>query len=803
MGVVYVAHDTQLGRRVAVKVLRNQSGPAEARLLREAQVMARLAHPNVVVLYDAGMVAGQMFIAMELVEGETLAAWLERRHSWQEVLERFLQSGRGLAAAHASGIVHRDFKPANVLVGTDGRARVLDFGVAREASELGTSPAPVHEGGPGALTETGTILGTPAYMAPEQRRGERATEASDQFSFCVSLWEGLAGARPGDTPRTLAGPTALRRVVQRGLQDDPAARWPSMTSLLDALRAAARARRRAATILVTALAATAIAIGALRPQSPASGRCAPARDRLSGVWDAATKSAMRAAFRASRLSYADHQWQTVEDTIDRYASEWSTQSDRACIATDDGSHAPSSLARQRLMCLDRELDHLRSWVNVFVTSDAELVRGAALSAASLDDLALCNDPAEAVEPLPNEPVLSAQVAVLRGWLASETVRASAGQYKQAVAEVQRILAAARALGYRPLIAESLAVIAVAEDNADDFKAALATWLELRDAAEETHQDRQRGKAWSGVAFAYSNLFQYEKGHDAVRVATAILRPLSGRTAETLRADLDSHEASIYWGEGQLERAAELYRKVETAEIALFGPDSYRLGSNELNLGSVLAKMGRYDEADEVLALALRRYLAANGDSHPAVSRIVNNQGDILFWRGDYAGALERFREALAIKDRAGLPADNLGRAYTLLNIGEALVHLKKADEAADVLHRARGILSTKLGEDNEYFAELLTWSGLAALGQGRAREAIAPLERALEILRRSSTTPVDLADAELGLARALWDARPTERARAHQLAAKARDALAVDPRRDRDRADADVWLATHALARPR
>src|ERR1041385_1014931 len=198
MGVVYVAHDTQLGRRVAVKVLRNQSGPAEARLLREAQVMARLAHPNVVVLYDAGMVAGQMFIAMELVEGETLAAWLERRHSWQEVLERFLQSGRGLAAAHASGIVHRDFKPANVLVGTDGRARVLDFGVAREASELGTSPAPVHEGGPGALTETGTILGTPAYMAPEQRRGERATEASDQFSFCVSLWEGLAGARPGD-----------------------------------------------------------------------------------------------------------------------------------------------------------------------------------------------------------------------------------------------------------------------------------------------------------------------------------------------------------------------------------------------------------------------------------------------------------------------------------------------------------------------------------------------------------------------------------------------------------------------------
>lgn len=255
MGVVYAAHDPRLDRRVALKLLRaplvhgDPNRSAGQRLLREAQALARVADPNVVSVFDAGEHHDQFFVTMELVEGITLTEWLAQPgRSWSEVVDAFAQAGRGLIAAHSAGVLHRDFKPDNVLVSNEGRVRVTDFGLARF---VGTEDSPESrrvargEGGQAvSLTATGTVLGTPAYMAPEQRRGEPATPATDQYSFCVALYEALHGclpppessraeARPaptGSAPKTV--PPWLTLALERGLEGDPGQRHPSMDALV-------------------------------------------------------------------------------------------------------------------------------------------------------------------------------------------------------------------------------------------------------------------------------------------------------------------------------------------------------------------------------------------------------------------------------------------------------------------------------------------------------------------------------------------------------------------------------------------
>ncbi len=265
MGVVYAAFDNELDRKVAIKLLRPGLGDdgtlLRDRLLREAKALARLSHPAIVQVYEAGEHDGQVYLAMEFVEGLTLRRWLEvEPRSVRDVLDKFLQAGEGLAAAHAAGLVHRDFKPDNVVVGTDGRVRVLDFGLAL----VGAEGALVVEGELDRaaeldrLTRTGALLGTPAYMAPEQLRGEPADARSDQFSFGVALYEALFGVRPfaGETfeqlstavlagevvPATRAGAAPIARVLRRALLPDRDQRYGDVDKLLAALRATQRRR---------------------------------------------------------------------------------------------------------------------------------------------------------------------------------------------------------------------------------------------------------------------------------------------------------------------------------------------------------------------------------------------------------------------------------------------------------------------------------------------------------------------------------------------------------------------------------
>ncbi len=286
MGSVYAAHDPDLDRLVALKLLRAEaSGEVlRVRLLREAKAMARLSHPSVIAVHDVGTHGTQLFIAMEFVAGGTLRRWIaERPRSWREVVAVYLQAARGLAGAHAAGLVHRDFKPDNVLVGEDGRVRITDFGLARVSRDDPAPAAPEASGTRDVLdatiTRTGALIGTPAYMAPEQLRGAPADARSDMFGFCVALFEALYGQRPfeGTTlvqlrsassagrvlPATVGSrvPARLRRALLVGLRADPERRYDSMAALIHALEDASRARQ-SSTLAGVAL-AVAVSFGAL------------------------------------------------------------------------------------------------------------------------------------------------------------------------------------------------------------------------------------------------------------------------------------------------------------------------------------------------------------------------------------------------------------------------------------------------------------------------------------------------------------------------------------------------------------
>jgi serine/threonine protein kinase len=253
MGVVYLAHDPDLDRKVAVKLLHPDKSD-DKRLLREARAMAKVTHPNVVTVHDVGAVDEGVFVAMEFVEGQTLREWLRAERDIDRILEVFIEAGRGLAAAHAAGLVHRDFKPDNVLIGDDGRVRVTDFGLARDHDPLRSQ-----------ITQIGAVVGTPWYMAPEVLAGSQADARSDQFSFAVTLYQALVGHRPRpDLPLMESGaalPARVKRILQRALRPDPAARFESMAELVSELAASRGKRAPWRAVVVVALVAVAASLG--------------------------------------------------------------------------------------------------------------------------------------------------------------------------------------------------------------------------------------------------------------------------------------------------------------------------------------------------------------------------------------------------------------------------------------------------------------------------------------------------------------------------------------------------------------
>ena len=346
MGVVYAAYDPRLDRKIALKVLRPDADGHDrgARLLQEAKTLARLRHPNVVAVHDAGTFEDRVFVAMELVEGVTLREWLRVPRDWREIVRVFLQAARGLEAAHAAGIVHRDFKPDNVLIDLAGRAQVADFGLARSQADRASA----------------AIVGTPAYMSPEQRRGEQVTAKSDQFSFCVALHDAFGDRRPA----------RIAAAVARGMHEDPARRFASMHELARALR-----RRSPIVPAVVATAAAACvalaAFGATRTAHSQPPPCGDAKAKLAHVWDGSMREMLRLRFVATGRPDANATLGQIASRLDGYTKSWIAEHTDACEATRVRGEQSEQLLDQRMACLDTRLGELETRIHILheVTPD--------------------------------------------------------------------------------------------------------------------------------------------------------------------------------------------------------------------------------------------------------------------------------------------------------------------------------------------------------------------------------------------------------------------------------------------------
>jgi Protein kinase domain len=376
MGSVYRARDAELGREVALKRINPGAisvVAAEERLRREARAMARVEHGAVVRIYDAEVVDGELFVSMELARGGTLAAWIAAQpRNWRDVVRAFLEAGRGLAAAHQVGLVHRDIKPSNILIDGHGRLKISDFGLARtlgsvEATPEDREPSASAPHGEASITRTGAVVGTLAYMAPEQLAGEPIDARADQFAFCVALWEGLCGHRPfGRTGESARSPVAMleaitgeprvvdgaavrtpRRVlaiIRRGLAVDRAQRWSSMDELLDALERTVRSRRvwllAAAAAVGIAIAIAIVAAQAPRAQSAVCGK----RDQIAAIWSASVRDRYLTGARILEATQEEARW------FDWYARTLDSEYAASCGRAEE----------RRIACLDDATEDLRA-----------------------------------------------------------------------------------------------------------------------------------------------------------------------------------------------------------------------------------------------------------------------------------------------------------------------------------------------------------------------------------------------------------------------------------------------------------
>jgi predicted Ser/Thr protein kinase len=526
MGIVYEARDPQLGRHVAVKVMRDidATDDSAARTKREAQALARLSHPNIVTVHEVGHWLNGVFIVMELIEGTTLRSWMDAGpRPWREVLELFGQIGRGLVAAHRAEVVHRDFKPENVLIGHDGRPRIVDFGLARH--EVDTSEnrevsdddaAALAETGEQdslatPLTRTGAILGTPAYMAPEQHAGAEAGVESDQFSFCVTLWEALYGARPfsGSTRAEVAraasegsitapspsraAPTWVRATIERGLAADAADRYSSLAQLLDVFERKIGQRRRramiAAAVLVTVTLGGATAYSLTRDASSGSRACTPAADRLAGVWNDSVRASIAKRFAAHDDAFVANSWKSVLVELDPYAESWAKQYDHACASPDDDQ----LLHAQRMTCLEGRLLELDAMSAYLQDADARSFSLGTVGNLIDAEPAECNLEAVLRAQLPAPPAEIADTlreAQRQFHLGRVRTRAAlnAGDVtgEQGLETLRQATLAIEQLGYEPAMADALASLGSYESRVSDDGATLRRAIEL---AERTRNDR--------------------------------------------------------------------------------------------------------------------------------------------------------------------------------------------------------------------------------------------------------------------------------------------------------------------------
>ena len=776
MGVVFEAFDPELDRRVALKVLRAELDERHTiRLRREAQAMAKLSHPNVVQVHEVGRAEGQTFVAMELVAGQTLGEWMRRepRPTWRECVEVFIQVGGGLAAAHERGLVHRDFKPGNAIIDEEGRPRVLDFGLVRQAGdteepssirkarteELQTVPLDV------SLTKTGAVLGTPAYMPPEQMDGREADARSDQFSYCVALWEAVYGERPfegssmaalmvamagGDVrpaPKGSPVPGRLRAVLKRGLAVDPAQRWPSMKLLLAELQRQVAPRRGARQIVLgLGLLGSLAAAQALWPEA---GPCEAIEGAPAPAWTSESQDAVERGLLAVGLPYASKVAPRVAEGLERYAREWTDARYAACEATHVEHTAGAQTYELRLACLDRRMQRMSALVHELSTADARVMARAVQAVHALPSISPCSN-AEGLQLVIDEVPegLEATNTEARQRVSEAWALHQSGNSSEGAERAQQAVMQAESLGDNSVtLAEALLVRGQIHHHA---------WR-LPAARRDYHAALERAERTRNITLELDILQQ--------------LALLSGR-----EQDRSTAEAWLVQARGKLAHVQDEPRR----RIAL-----------EYAKGYVARWTGEYAKAIVLLEDVVEDYRTREGDE-PELAEVLGIVGAARTELGELEEALEAHTEQRAIASDAGAygvvatahhdiarvhialgdldaAEENFGRAVDLSvaiygegaptvvppRMGLAQVHMFRGDTDAAIEQAERALrsLEGENGAGDDMHGQVMLMLGALHMGNDENDEAIRYMERARTFFEgMPEPEPLDLAmiDSNIG-----------------------------------------------------
>jgi serine/threonine protein kinase len=729
MGEVYAAYDPNLDRKIAIKLVGSDDAAdgqaGHSRLMREAQATARISHPNVVVVHEAATLGNRVYIAMEFCEGNTLRYWLEaRRRTWLEVLDVFIAAGRGLAAAHDKDLVHRDFKPDNVMVSSNGQVRVMDFGLARwgsaprlerdppasggavapiertlvinptETQKLGDSARVTSPGTPAALdeklTRTGTLMGTPAYMSPEQFRGGFADARSDQFSFCVALYEALFDQRPfaGRTfleltesvvggrlvepPESAAVPPWLRAALKRGLAAKAADRFPSMHDLLAEINR--------------------------RPEAALSGFEKGAVARLEAIWTlpsadggaaAPEKDAVRRAFLATGKAYAEATFERTRALLDRFVQRWSDQYIEACEATHVRGEQSTEVLDLRMGCLMEGLRDLSALCRLFRTANADVVENAVSAVLALPSPERCRniELLRAVVRPPADADTQAAVTALRSRIGDLRALFRVGRYRDGLEQCAAALEAARRAGYGPTLAEVLLIQGSLLNEVGPAEDAMASLEEAVWSAELARADEIAAEAATYTVFTC--------GHRQARFDVA---DTWCRHTEMLLRRMGEHDNLWGWylnnrsamrrAQGNLAQAIDDAREAIAAKGRAFGAGSPDVGISFMNLSGYLVEAGAIQEGIAASARAIDLLVAGLGPDHPKTALALSNHGEWLCRTGSFAEALTFAERAFAIFERETDPKGPFV-AHALWVIGVSRSNLGQFDRAIPALERAR------------------------------------------------------------------------------------------------------------------
>jgi serine/threonine protein kinase/tetratricopeptide (TPR) repeat protein len=795
MGIVYAAEDPELQRRVAVKVLRTQGqGDVSAlsqRLLREARALAKLSHPNVIPVYDVGTWNDRVFVAMEFVDGWTLGKWLaEHPRTWTSIAPMVLAAGRGLAAAHEAGFVHRDLKPDNILVSRSGRVFVTDFGLARWAeaatvqpsasspagwtiaehttgveAQPSTGPGAGPDTGPGSdahtqpepfatLTRSGAFVGTPAYMAPEQFAAQHVGAAADQFAFCVVVWEALFGKRPfegrtlgalaqavyeADPPAFPSGvpvPRSVKAALLRGLAKRPEDRHPSMAALLQALEPTRRAWVPWTT--AGAIAAVSVVATLLSTKQDASATSAPCSNLpgLAEEWGEGRSTAIAAAFAQTGARYAEPTSARTIAELDAYAQAWASRELEICEAQQQGSVDLGRTA-MRLDCLDRSRELFSSIVDGLEQADVPLVDRAVRVVTGLPDLGSCVDDARLVaesKPTP-PPERSAEVEAVRAALLEADAELQLGRYAAGLQRVDAEVERTGALGFQPLVAEVAYTRGRLLSNlARNDEAA----VELERAELEATASRH---AQIAAKAAIVQVYVMGRRRDEWPVIAAMVKRAeaegqAARLAPGERAALYINAAVGAYYAGELEIAeAQSKRALELIDR---DAEPLRWAAASLNLASYMRKRGAIETALPTIRAVIDVYTAELGRVHPDVAEAHRELAISL-------KNLERYDEARqAAQTSLTITAEAMGEAH--YTYGGALSTLSgiegdagEYNEALALADRSIAVLGAAGQPTQIPEAQKAEW--LIALGRPDEASPIVDALMAAEVQRRGADSP--------------------------------------------------------------